>query len=61
MAVPPLSKVGAVGDVAGAVEPSSVQPAVVAEEEAPAMSQPTVASQERNTLKGMARAASPEI
>jgi hypothetical protein len=39
-------------------EPSSVQPAVVAEEEA---SQPVVVPQEHNNPEGVSRAASPEI
>jgi hypothetical protein len=53
--------VGAVNGVVGAVDPSSTQPAVAAEEEVPASSQPAMVPQERDALEGTTRAASPEI
>jgi hypothetical protein len=53
--------VGAVEEVARAAGPSSVQPVVAAEEEAPAMSLPAVVLQEHNAPEGTTRAASPKI
>jgi hypothetical protein len=61
VAVPPPSIVGAVEEVAGAAEPSSTQPAITAEEEAPALGQPAMAPQERDAPEGTTRDASPEI
>jgi hypothetical protein len=53
--------IGAVNGVVRAVDPSSTQPAVTAEEEVPASSQPAMVPQERDALEGTTRAASPEI
>jgi hypothetical protein len=61
VAAPPLSMVGAVKEVVGAAEPSSTQPAIATEEEAPALSQPIMVPQEQDAPEGTTRAASPEI
>jgi hypothetical protein len=60
---PPPLMVGAVEEVVGVAEPSSVQPAAIAEEEedAPEMNQPTVVLQDRDASEDVARAVSQEI
>jgi hypothetical protein len=55
---PPPSIEGAVESVVEVAEPSSVQPTVTAEEEAPVVSKPAMVPQEHNAPESMARAAS---
>jgi hypothetical protein len=51
---------GAVEGVVGGAEPSSTQPAVTAEEEAPALRPPTTVPQEHNAPEGAIRVVSPQ-